>query len=163
MITRLLAAIQAKRVRRCASTIALRAAERAPLSETADLIPALSDYVGKPVRLLHAASIDTEGIAVESDSAFTIYLAQDANREMTLAHELGHIALGHKCCTISDRLPERGALMEWGLAVEESLEDQARMAEREADIFADQVLMLIEVARAGGKAHALRWAAGNSS
>ena len=159
-----------RQARRAASQIILDEAARNPVHSVSNLVPAASRRVGRSISVIQVPSgeIATDGLTVEDDStgAFTIKVSKAAPLEVTLAHELGHIVLGHGgCFSIEDLESQasRDGLAMWHQAVDEALRHQGMMAEYEADAFADQVLHLLEYTRKGISIQGLRWAIGNTS
>ena len=137
-----------------------RASGGATPREVADLLPAVSRRVGKPVRVARE-QIATEGFVREAEDEYIVFVSPHALQEFTLAHELGHIMLGHKCVTLADEILDDGPLSNWTKKMEDSLARRGRNDERDADVFADQVLTLLELTRARVSMRALRFAIGN--
>lgn len=130
--------------------------------EVADIIPAVSRRVGKPIRVIRTR-ISTEGFTKETSDEYIVYISQSALQQMTLAHELGHIVMGHACISLGDEIATEGPLTAWSQHLEKSLAESGKAREREADIFADQLLTLLELTRARVSMSGLRFAIASTS
>lgn len=152
-----------RRARKAATTVVMEACRnQESVSSVADLIPVIERLKNVSITVsIDALTADVFGLTTideERKTCSIILSDQCATREHTLAHELGHIMLGHDHCGM-DFLPktqdEFAGLAELMLGCDS--QEEACQNENEAEEFAVEVSKLLEHATRNSHPHLMLW------
>lgn len=129
-----------------ADEIAVEAATAGPIT-TKSLIAAVEEYAGVKISLRIANLAENcVGFTDRSGNFATITIsAACATRQHTLAHELGHLALGHQHCGNADDLTPPPACEELWRYLSGQLNAVVDVNEHQAEAFAERIVQLLPV------------------
>lgn len=161
MLTRLRARLTDRQRTRCvfrvADNLAVETARRGKLQSVGDTIPVIEDRVG--IKISVAERELESGLlgftVIEDNTAFVSISPRCITFQHTLAHELGHILLGHNhgAALNLPATPEGcEGLLSGAMA---ALTDEAATNESAAELFAERLLSLIP--EEGENADAVVW------
>lgn len=127
-----------------ADEITLAAAEAGPVTAKS-LIAAVEEYAGiKITTRVDDLAENCVGFTDRSGNFATITIsAACTTRQHTLAHELGHLALGHQHCATPDDLEPPEACEELWRYLSGQLSEVVDVNERQAEAFAERIVQLL--------------------
>lgn len=142
-----------KKIVRVADDILQWAAQGNGPWRVGDLIPVVEAAADASITI-REGGIDarTVGFTEREGTEATITISSEcATWEHTLAHELGHVVLGHRLCSLDDLTPP-AACEDLSRIISRELAEHAAPLEREAEIFADRVMKLLPSAETQAQA-----------
>ena len=114
-------------------------------------MPAVEEMIGRPVAL-YTGDLPLDQVAFTTSGAngAEIVLAEHcATRQHTLAHEIGHLVLGHRHGSVAVTTPPPGCEEVFD-SLHRELAREAARNEREAEVFAARLLEIVP-ARGGAE------------